>query len=194
MKSVLPDSLHIFNAISGTPTSATIQGIPSSSSVVWCCPGFSLTSAPSYYSPTRHASEAILSHLNWILLPFFQLKGKLTKAQTGLTLLSGPWPRHWTFDLLLYSRYGYCAGFGHFHFPVRLLRCGPETWGERAGEIIGHRPWWDKPVIFFSFTCFYLKRLGSCFFSMETFLLGPLLCMSLQYTCTLSTTYLCLFW
>ncbi|XP_053295467.1 dedicator of cytokinesis protein 9 isoform X2 [Pleuronectes platessa] len=34
MKSVLPDSLHIFNAISGTPTSATIQGIPSSSSVV----------------------------------------------------------------------------------------------------------------------------------------------------------------
>ncbi|KAM6985310.1 dedicator of cytokinesis protein 9 isoform 5-T5 [Aplochiton taeniatus] len=34
MKSVLPDSLHIFNAISGTPTGATIQGIPSSSSVV----------------------------------------------------------------------------------------------------------------------------------------------------------------
>uniref|UniRef100_A0A673BKX5 Dedicator of cytokinesis 9 n=1 Tax=Sphaeramia orbicularis TaxID=375764 RepID=A0A673BKX5_9TELE len=34
MKSVLPDSLHIFNAISGTPTSTTIQGIPSSSSVV----------------------------------------------------------------------------------------------------------------------------------------------------------------
>uniref|UniRef100_A0A672JQU0 Dedicator of cytokinesis 9 n=1 Tax=Salarias fasciatus TaxID=181472 RepID=A0A672JQU0_SALFA len=34
MKSILPDSLHIFNAISGTPTSATIQGIPSSSSVV----------------------------------------------------------------------------------------------------------------------------------------------------------------
>ncbi|GLD66245.1 dedicator of cytokinesis protein 9 isoform X2, partial [Lates japonicus] len=34
MKSVLPDSLHIFNAISGTPTSATIQGIPSSSSVL----------------------------------------------------------------------------------------------------------------------------------------------------------------
>ncbi|XP_032386220.1 dedicator of cytokinesis protein 9 [Etheostoma spectabile] len=34
MKSVLPDSLHIFNAISGTPTSATIHGIPSSSSVV----------------------------------------------------------------------------------------------------------------------------------------------------------------
>uniref|UniRef100_A0A8C4IA43 Dedicator of cytokinesis 9 n=1 Tax=Dicentrarchus labrax TaxID=13489 RepID=A0A8C4IA43_DICLA len=34
MKSVLPDSLHIFNAISGTPTSAIIQGIPSSSSVV----------------------------------------------------------------------------------------------------------------------------------------------------------------
>ncbi|XP_055361236.1 dedicator of cytokinesis protein 9 isoform X12 [Betta splendens] len=34
MKSVLPDSLHIFNAISGTPTSATIQGIPSTSSVV----------------------------------------------------------------------------------------------------------------------------------------------------------------
>uniref|UniRef100_A0A3Q3FTV1 Dedicator of cytokinesis 9 n=1 Tax=Labrus bergylta TaxID=56723 RepID=A0A3Q3FTV1_9LABR len=34
MKSVLPDSLHIFNAISGTPTTATIQGIPSSSSVV----------------------------------------------------------------------------------------------------------------------------------------------------------------
>ncbi|XP_076119975.1 dedicator of cytokinesis protein 9 isoform X7 [Alosa pseudoharengus] len=34
MKSVLPDSLHIFNAISGTPNSATIQGIPSSSSVV----------------------------------------------------------------------------------------------------------------------------------------------------------------
>ncbi|XP_020568674.1 dedicator of cytokinesis protein 9 isoform X7 [Oryzias latipes] len=33
MKSVLPDSLHIFNAISGTPTSATIQGIPNSSSV-----------------------------------------------------------------------------------------------------------------------------------------------------------------
>ncbi|CAL8268097.1 unnamed protein product [Lota lota] len=34
MKSVLPDSLHIFNAISGTPTTATIQGIPSTSSVV----------------------------------------------------------------------------------------------------------------------------------------------------------------
>lgn len=34
MKSVLPDSLHIFNAISGTPTSTIIQGIPSSSSVV----------------------------------------------------------------------------------------------------------------------------------------------------------------
>uniref|UniRef100_A0A8D0CUD3 Dedicator of cytokinesis 9 n=1 Tax=Sander lucioperca TaxID=283035 RepID=A0A8D0CUD3_SANLU len=34
MKNVLPDSLHIFNAISGTPTSATIHGIPSSSSVV----------------------------------------------------------------------------------------------------------------------------------------------------------------
>ncbi|XP_030641604.1 dedicator of cytokinesis protein 9 [Chanos chanos] len=34
MKNVLPDSLHIFNAISGTPTSTTIQGIPSSSSVV----------------------------------------------------------------------------------------------------------------------------------------------------------------
>ncbi|XP_047456081.1 dedicator of cytokinesis protein 9-like isoform X3 [Mugil cephalus] len=34
MKSVLPDSIHIFNAISGTPSSATIQGIPSSSSVV----------------------------------------------------------------------------------------------------------------------------------------------------------------
>ncbi|XP_033966559.1 dedicator of cytokinesis protein 9 isoform X2 [Pseudochaenichthys georgianus] len=34
MKSVLPDSLHIFNAISRTPTSATIHGIPSSSSVV----------------------------------------------------------------------------------------------------------------------------------------------------------------
>ncbi|KAF3843220.1 hypothetical protein F7725_002069 [Dissostichus mawsoni] len=33
MKSVLPDSLHIFNAISRTPTSATIHGIPSSSSV-----------------------------------------------------------------------------------------------------------------------------------------------------------------
>lgn len=34
MKSVLPDSLQIFNAISRTPTSAIIQGIPSSSSVV----------------------------------------------------------------------------------------------------------------------------------------------------------------
>uniref|UniRef100_A0A668A884 Dedicator of cytokinesis 9 n=1 Tax=Myripristis murdjan TaxID=586833 RepID=A0A668A884_9TELE len=34
MKNTLPDSLHIFNAISGTPTGATIQGIPSSSSVV----------------------------------------------------------------------------------------------------------------------------------------------------------------
>ncbi|XP_076026223.1 dedicator of cytokinesis protein 9-like isoform X2 [Genypterus blacodes] len=34
MKNILPDSLHIFNAISGTPTTATIQGIPSSSSVV----------------------------------------------------------------------------------------------------------------------------------------------------------------
>ncbi|CAL8322032.1 unnamed protein product [Merluccius merluccius] len=33
LKSVLPDSLQIFNAISGTPTSATIQGIPSTSSV-----------------------------------------------------------------------------------------------------------------------------------------------------------------
>ncbi|XP_028969438.1 dedicator of cytokinesis protein 9 isoform X23 [Esox lucius] len=34
MKSVLPDSLHIFNAISGTPSGATISGMPSSSSVV----------------------------------------------------------------------------------------------------------------------------------------------------------------
>ncbi|XP_061089370.1 dedicator of cytokinesis protein 9-like isoform X1 [Conger conger] len=34
MKSSLADSLHIFNAISGTPTGTTIQGIPSSSSVV----------------------------------------------------------------------------------------------------------------------------------------------------------------
>uniref|UniRef100_A0A8C4ZYD1 Dedicator of cytokinesis 9 n=1 Tax=Gadus morhua TaxID=8049 RepID=A0A8C4ZYD1_GADMO len=34
MKSVLPDSLHIFNAISGTPTGATIQGVPCTSSVV----------------------------------------------------------------------------------------------------------------------------------------------------------------
>lgn len=73
--------------------------------------------------------------------PSFSSKGNWQKAQTGLTLLSGPWPRHWTFDLTLYSRYGYYAGFGHFHFPVRLLRCGPETWGEHAGEIIGHRPW-----------------------------------------------------
>ncbi|XP_039600530.1 dedicator of cytokinesis protein 9 isoform X5 [Polypterus senegalus] len=32
--SVMPNSLHIFNAISGTPTSTTIHGIPSSSSVV----------------------------------------------------------------------------------------------------------------------------------------------------------------
>ncbi|KAG9328446.1 hypothetical protein JZ751_013927 [Albula glossodonta] len=34
LKNVLPDSLHIFNAISGTPTSATIQGVSSSTSVV----------------------------------------------------------------------------------------------------------------------------------------------------------------
>ncbi|XP_070400085.1 dedicator of cytokinesis protein 9 isoform X6 [Nothobranchius furzeri] len=34
MKSVLPDSLHIFNAISGTPTSVTIQGVPHSASVI----------------------------------------------------------------------------------------------------------------------------------------------------------------
>ncbi|XP_058247470.1 dedicator of cytokinesis protein 9 isoform X12 [Hemibagrus wyckioides] len=34
MKSPLPDSLHIFNAISGTPTAASIQGMPTSSSVV----------------------------------------------------------------------------------------------------------------------------------------------------------------
>ncbi|XP_029112772.1 dedicator of cytokinesis protein 9-like isoform X5 [Scleropages formosus] len=34
IRTTLPDSLHIFNAISGTPTSATIQGVPSSSSVV----------------------------------------------------------------------------------------------------------------------------------------------------------------
>uniref|UniRef100_A0A671MX29 Dedicator of cytokinesis protein 9-like n=1 Tax=Sinocyclocheilus anshuiensis TaxID=1608454 RepID=A0A671MX29_9TELE len=34
MRSPLPDSLHIFNAISGTPTAATIQGLPHSSSVV----------------------------------------------------------------------------------------------------------------------------------------------------------------
>ncbi|XP_016118026.1 solute carrier family 15 member 1-like, partial [Sinocyclocheilus grahami] len=33
MRSPLPDSLHIFNAISGTPTAATIQGLPHSSSV-----------------------------------------------------------------------------------------------------------------------------------------------------------------
>uniref|UniRef100_A0A673HXD4 Dedicator of cytokinesis protein 9-like n=1 Tax=Sinocyclocheilus rhinocerous TaxID=307959 RepID=A0A673HXD4_9TELE len=34
MRSPLPDSLHIFNAISGTPTAATLQGLPNSSSVV----------------------------------------------------------------------------------------------------------------------------------------------------------------
>ncbi|XP_048048661.1 dedicator of cytokinesis protein 9 isoform X6 [Megalobrama amblycephala] len=34
MRSPIPDSLHIFNAISGTPTAATIQGLPNSSSVV----------------------------------------------------------------------------------------------------------------------------------------------------------------
>uniref|UniRef100_A0A8C1ZWM5 Dedicator of cytokinesis 9 n=1 Tax=Cyprinus carpio TaxID=7962 RepID=A0A8C1ZWM5_CYPCA len=34
MRSPLPDSLHIFNAISGTPTAASIQGLPNSSSVV----------------------------------------------------------------------------------------------------------------------------------------------------------------
>ncbi|XP_056610167.1 dedicator of cytokinesis protein 9 isoform X2 [Triplophysa dalaica] len=34
MRSPIPDSLHIFNAISGTPTSATIQGLPNTSSVV----------------------------------------------------------------------------------------------------------------------------------------------------------------
>uniref|UniRef100_A0A3Q3AYX0 Dedicator of cytokinesis 9 n=1 Tax=Kryptolebias marmoratus TaxID=37003 RepID=A0A3Q3AYX0_KRYMA len=34
MKSVLPDSLHIFNAISGTPTSVTVQGVPHSASVI----------------------------------------------------------------------------------------------------------------------------------------------------------------
>nr|XP_056718161.1 dedicator of cytokinesis protein 9 isoform X3 [Euleptes europaea] len=32
--SVMPNSLHIFNAISGTPTSTTVHGMPSSSSVV----------------------------------------------------------------------------------------------------------------------------------------------------------------
>ncbi|XP_058885990.1 dedicator of cytokinesis protein 9-like isoform X10 [Acipenser ruthenus] len=32
--SVMPNSLHIFNAISGTPSSTTVHGIPSSSSVV----------------------------------------------------------------------------------------------------------------------------------------------------------------
>ena len=30
---VMPNSLHIFNAISGTPTSTTVHGMPSSSSV-----------------------------------------------------------------------------------------------------------------------------------------------------------------
>lgn len=34
MRSPLPDSLHIFNAISGTPTAASVQGLPNSSSVV----------------------------------------------------------------------------------------------------------------------------------------------------------------
>lgn len=33
--SVLPNSLHIFNAISGTPTSTVVHGISSSSSVLW---------------------------------------------------------------------------------------------------------------------------------------------------------------
>lgn len=33
--SVLPNSLHIFNAISGTPTSTLVHGMTSSSSVVW---------------------------------------------------------------------------------------------------------------------------------------------------------------
>ena len=32
--SVLPNSLHIFNAISGTPTSTLVHGMTSSSSVV----------------------------------------------------------------------------------------------------------------------------------------------------------------
>ncbi|KAK1789774.1 hypothetical protein P4O66_014925 [Electrophorus voltai] len=34
LKSPLPDSLHIFNAISGTPTAAGVQGVPGSSSMV----------------------------------------------------------------------------------------------------------------------------------------------------------------
>lgn len=34
MRSPIPDTLHIFNAISGTPTSATIQGLSNTSSVV----------------------------------------------------------------------------------------------------------------------------------------------------------------
>lgn len=38
MRSPIPDSLHIFNAISGTPTATTIQGLPNSSSVVWTWP------------------------------------------------------------------------------------------------------------------------------------------------------------
>lgn len=54
--SVLPNSLHIFNAISGTPTSTMVHGMTSSSSVVWLCLvghlwGLALSFANSGWSP-----------------------------------------------------------------------------------------------------------------------------------------------
>lgn len=65
MRSPLPDSLHIFNAISGTPTAATIQGLPNSSSVVWTWPlqwPYDLSPLIShlrYTSPRRHEDVSV---------------------------------------------------------------------------------------------------------------------------------------
>lgn len=81
MKSVLPDSLHIFNAISGTPTSVTIQGVPHSASVIWSGSGlvYSLKAhvaagtsdcshpcfAPRSYQTTTNEALDLLLHLWW---------------------------------------------------------------------------------------------------------------------------------
>lgn len=69
MRSPLPDSLHIFNVISGTPTATTIQGLPNSSSVVWTWPllwpydlsPFISHLHPHYTSPRRHEDVSVWS-------------------------------------------------------------------------------------------------------------------------------------
>lgn len=55
-KSALSDSLHIFNAISGTPTGTTLHGMPSSASTVW--PFTSLALNPSIYPQPERPTDS----------------------------------------------------------------------------------------------------------------------------------------